>query len=316
VSAPAPESALVPDELQGSRLDAAAARLFPGYSRARLQVWIAQGLLSRNGAPAARARDAVRSGDRLELRPELPEASEAQAQDIALEVVYADAALALINKPPGLIVHPGAGAPDGTLQNALLHRFPQTAVLPRAGLVHRLDKDTSGLLLVALNLSAHSRLVAAMAGRYIRREYDALVAGPLVAGGTVDAPVGRDSGNRQRMAVTESGRRAVTHYRVHRRYRFHTHLRVRLETGRTHQIRVHMASLRHPVVGDPVYGGRVVRGAGMDPELRAALREFPRQALHARELSLAHPDSGEPLHFTAEPPADMQELLRLLAAAE
>jgi len=309
-------SAEVPAELDGSRLDAAAAKLFPVYSRARLQDWIEQGLLTRNGLAAARTRETVRGGDLLRLTPVTADAGSAAAQEITLDVVYADDALAIINKPPGLIAHPGAGAPDGTLQNALLHRFPQTSAVPRAGLVHRLDKDTSGLLVVALTLPAHTRLVAAMAARRIRREYDALVNGGVVSGATVDAPIGRDPHNRVRMAVLVGGRRAVTHYRVQERFRFHTLLRVRLETGRTHQIRVHMASLRHPVVGDGVYGGQVVRGVGMDEELRAALRAFPRQALHARELSLHHPDDGSERHFVAEPPADMQELLGRLRAAE
>jgi len=313
----APQSAEVPAELDGARLDAAAAKLFPLYSRGRLQGWIEQGLLTRNGAVAARTRELVRGGDQLQLRPVAPDANgSAAAQEITLDVVYADAALAIINKPPGLIAHPGAGAPDGTLQNALLHRFPQTATVPRAGLVHRLDKDTSGLLVVALTLPAHTRLVAAMAARQIKREYDALVNGGVVSGATVDAPIGRDPHNRVRMAVVDDGRSAVTHYRVQERFRFHTLLRVRLETGRTHQIRVHMASLRHPVVGDGVYGGQVVRGVGMDDGLRAALRIFPRQALHARELTLQHPDDGSERHFVAEPPADMQELLARLRAAE
>jgi 23S rRNA pseudouridine1911/1915/1917 synthase len=315
-AASAEQAAQVPADLDGARLDAAAARLFPAYSRARLRDWIEQGLLTRNGAAAVRVRDAVREGDQLILRPQAAAPSGAEAQAIELNVVYADAALAIINKPTGLIVHPGAGAPDGTLQNALLHRFPQTEALPRAGLVHRLDKDTSGLLVVALQLPAYTRLVADMAARRVRREYDALVNGAVVSGGTVDAPVGRDPHNRLRMAVIDDGRHAVTHYRVQERFRFHTLLRVRLETGRTHQIRVHMASLRHPVVGDGVYGGQVVRGAGMDEQLRAALRAFPRQALHARELSLTHPLDESELHFAAEPPADMQEMLSMLRRAE
>jgi 23S rRNA pseudouridine1911/1915/1917 synthase len=306
------ESAEVPSELDGARLDAAAARLFPAYSRARLQDWIEQGALTRNGVRAGRLRETVHTGDQLQLTPVVAAATGAAAQEMALEVVYADASLAVINKPPGLIVHPGAGAPDGTLQNALLHRFPQTATVPRAGLVHRLDKDTSGLLVVALSLPAHTRLVADMAARQIRREYDALVGGAVVAGGTVDAPIGRDPRNRLRMAVVENGRRAVTHYRVQERFTHHTLLRVRLETGRTHQIRVHMAHWRHPIVGDTLYGGNVVRGAGMDERLRAALRAFPRQALHARELVLRHPENDRELSFVAEPPEDMQALLRLL----
>ena len=315
-TAPVPDTltARVPAELDGARLDAAAARLFPAYSRARLQDWIGQGALTLNGAAAQRAREAVHDGDTLVLVPAASRDPVAQAQELALDVVYADEALAIIDKPAGLIVHPGAGAPDGTLQNALLHRFPQTAEVPRAGLVHRLDKDTSGLLVVALTLPSHTRLVADMAARRIHREYDALVCGEVVSGGSVAAPVGRDPHNRLKMAVTGGGRPAVTHYRVQERYPWNTLLRVRLETGRTHQIRVHMASLRHPVLGDPLYGGRVVRGAGMPAGLRTALQDFPRQALHARALTLRHPLDGRELAFAAEPPDDMQQLLALLRA--
>jgi 23S rRNA pseudouridine1911/1915/1917 synthase len=300
--------------LDGARLDRAAADLFPDYSRARLQAWIEEGRLIRNGAPAARTRDAVRAGDHLQLTiPGLPDA-EPRAQAIALDVVYADDAIAVIDKPVGLIVHPGAGAPDGTLQNALLHRFPQTALVPRAGIVHRLDKDTSGLLVVALDLKAHARLVEAMAAREIRREYEAVVNGVLTAGGTVDAPIGRDPRNRLRMAVTAGGRHAVTHYRVLERFACHSHLRVRLETGRTHQIRVHMAHIRHAIVGDTLYGGNVQRGTALSDALRLQLRAFPRQALHACELALRHPVDGTERVFQSSLPDDMCMLLAALRA--
>jgi 23S rRNA pseudouridine1911/1915/1917 synthase len=306
--------AYVPPALDGARLDRAAADLFPDYSRARLQAWIEEGRLLRDGAPAARTRDAVRAGDHLHLTiPGLPDA-EPRAQAIALDVVYADEAIAVIDKPAGLIVHPGAGAPDGTLQNALLHRFPQTALVPRAGIVHRLDKDTSGLLVVALDLKAHARLVEAMAAREIRREYQAIVNGVLTAGGTVDAPIGRDPRNRLRMAVAASGRHAVTHYRVLERFTRHSHLRLRLETGRTHQIRVHMAHIRHAIVGDMLYGGHVQRGTALSDALRQQLRAFPRQALHACELALRHPVDGVERVFQSPLPDDMRMLLAALHA--
>ncbi|WP_295687067.1 RluA family pseudouridine synthase, partial [uncultured Nevskia sp.] len=214
-----------------------------------------------------------------------------------------------------LTVHPGAGQSDSTMQNALLHRFPKTELLPRAGLVHRLDKDTSGLLIVGLTLVAYTRLVADMAARDIRREYDALVNGAVTAGGTVDQPIGRDPRNRLKMAVVEDGRPAVTHYRVQERFANHTLLRVRLETGRTHQIRVHMAQILHPIVGDAVYGGRITRGRNIEETLRLALNGFPRQALHARNLQLEHPITGEEMEFSAEAPPDMLRLLDRLRAA-
>jgi 23S rRNA pseudouridine1911/1915/1917 synthase len=305
--------ATVPHELAGSRLDAAAARLFPDYSRSRLQAWIEQGRLRVNETVVTRTRQPVAADDELVLAAEADvSASDVLAQDIALEIVHADADIAIINKPAGLTVHPGAGMPAGTLQNALLHRFPQTAAVPRAGIVHRLDKDTSGLLVVALSLPAHTKLVAALARREFHREYDALVAGVLSGGGRVEAPIGRHPGDRRKMAIAESGRPAVSHYRVVERFRFHTHVRVRLETGRTHQIRVHMAHIKHPIVGDPVYAPKTVRGRGLDPELRASLVAFPRQALHASKLALDHPVSGEPLQWSADPPADMQQLIAAL----
>jgi len=305
----------VPAALAGARLDRAATQLFSDYSRARVQQWIEEGRVRRNGAVVIRVREVVAGGDELQLEPARADTALTEAaQDIALSVIYADDALAVIDKPAGLIVHPGAGAPDGTLQNALLHRFPQTSAVPRAGIVHRLDKDTSGLLLVALTLPAHARLVAMMAARDIRREYECLVNGVPTGGTTIDAPIGRDPHNRLRMAVIEGGRRAVSHTRVLARFAHHAHLRVRLETGRTHQIRVHLAHLRHPVVGDVLYGGRVPRGAGLAPELRAQLMAFPRQALHARELAFEHPLDGRELSFESPLPQDIADLLAALKA--
>ncbi|TXH03894.1 MAG: 23S rRNA pseudouridine(1911/1915/1917) synthase RluD [Nevskiaceae bacterium] len=303
----------VPDELDGQRLDVACAKLFDAWSRARLQAWIGEGRVRLNGAPADKPRLPVHAGDLLELDAE-PEADvTVRPEAIALDIVHRDKAIAVINKPAGLTVHPGAGVSSGTLQNALLHHFPQTAAVPRAGLVHRLDKDTSGLLVVALTLPAHAKLAAAISEHAFRREYDAIVHGDMVAGGTVDAPIGRHPRERVKMAVLErGGREAVSHYRVHERFPAHTHLRVRLETGRTHQIRVHMAHIKHPIIGDATYGGDVVRGRGMDDRLRHVLKAFPRQALHARELELTHPVSGKLIGWTAEPPQDMQDLLAAL----
>jgi 23S rRNA pseudouridine1911/1915/1917 synthase len=308
------EAATVPRELNGMRLDAAAAKLFDRHSRSKLQYWIAQGHLRVNSRITTVARHALRAGDEVRLRAPAPAAAAAAPQKIRLDVVYEDADLVVLNKPAGLTVHPGAGRPDRTLLNALLHRYPQARRLDRGGLVHRLDKDTSGLLVVALSERALRRLVEAMAARQVRREYDALVMGVMPSGGTVRAAIGRHPRDRVKMTVLASGRPAVTHYRVLERFAQHTHLRVKLETGRTHQIRVHLSHIRHPVLGDPVYGGRTQRGAGLPEALRQKIANFPRQALHARELEFVHPASGAHLSFTREPPADFRELLEALRA--
>ena len=228
-------------------------------------------------------------------------------------VLYEDADLLVVDKPAGLVVHPAAGNPDRTLVNALLHRDPDLARLPRSGIVHRIDKDTSGLLVVARTLRAHRSLVEQLREHAVVREYEAVAMGVLTGGGTVDAPIGRDPRHRTRMAVVAGGRPAVTHYRVVARFRAHTHVRVRLETGRTHQVRVHLAHLHHPLVGDPVYGGRLRIPAGCSPELAEALRAFRRQALHAARLELTHPANGAPLHWESPLPADLRALLASLA---
>jgi len=256
----------------------------------------------------------VKGGEELALQAELEAAVEARPEPIPLEVVHADDALLVIDKPAGLVVHPGAGNRTGTLQNALLHRYPELTSLPRAGLVHRLDKDTSGLLLVARTLQSHTALAAAMERREIKRTYRAICQGVLTGGGTVDAPIGRHRRERTKMAVTESGRAARTRYRVVERFRAHTYCEVELETGRTHQIRVHMAHIRAPLLGDPVYGGRPKLPPAASDELRAALQGFRRQALHAARLQLQHPLTGDQLAFESPVAADLEALLELLRA--
>jgi len=241
---------------------------------------------------------------------------ELEPEDIALEVVHQDEHVLVLNKPAGLVVHPGAGNPAGTMLNALLHHDPKLAELPRGGIVHRLDKETSGLMVVARSLPAHTALVEMLSRHDVERQYEAVVLGQLVAGGTVDAPIGRHMGDRLRQAVRdeEDGKHAVTHYRLRERFRAHALLQCNLETGRTHQIRVHMAHIGHALVGDPLYGGGLRLPKGATPELVAALRGFRRQALHAERLAFAHPVSGEPLSFSAARPADLDELVRILRA--
>ena len=303
----------IPAHLAGQRLDQALAQLLPDYSRSRLKAWIDAGEVLVDGA-VSRPRDKLNGGESIEVAATVEQETATEAQAIPLEMVHEDKHVFIVNKPPGLVVHPGAGNPDRTLQNALLSRDPQLASLPRAGIVHRLDKDTSGLLIVARTIKAHTALVRMLEAREIHREYEAISRGVMTAGGTIDAPIDRHPTDRVRMAIRQGGRDAVTHYRVIKRYRAHTHVRVQLETGRTHQIRVHLSHAGYGIVGDRVYGGRLALPKGATEELRVALRDFPRQALHAAKLQLEHPVTGKPLEAQAPLPQDMQSLLQTLAA--
>jgi 23S rRNA pseudouridine1911/1915/1917 synthase len=303
----------LPAQAAGLRFDQALARALPQYSRARLQAWIESGAVQVDGRPL-RARDKVLGGEQVRIEARLAAQTVAAAEAIPLTVTFQDRTLLIINKPPGLVVHPGAGNARHTLQNALLALDPKLALLPRAGLVHRLDKDTSGLLVVARTPEAHAALIAAMAARKIGREYLAVCTGAMTAGGTVEEPIGRHRTQRTRMAVRADGRPAVTRYRLAKRFRAHTLVRVELETGRTHQIRVHLAHIGFPVVGDPLYAGRRRVPAGCTPALSAELRAFPRQALHAARLKLTHPVTGREHAWEAPLPEDMQRLLSALAA--
>jgi 23S rRNA pseudouridine1911/1915/1917 synthase len=313
-SAAAPDSQvfIVPNDCAGMRFDQVLAKLLPEYSRSRLQEWIAAGQASLDGAVAA-AKQKVWGGETIVVQPQSHPAEQPhQAEDIALDIVYEDDALLVVNKPAGLVVHPGSGNWEGTLLNALLHHAPQLEGVPRAGIVHRLDKDTSGLLVVAKTLRAQTALVRQLQARSVKREYLALVWGEVRHGGTVDAPIGRHPTQRVKMAAVEDGKPATTHYQIEEKFPSCTLLRCRLETGRTHQIRVHLASIGHPLVGDSVY----LKGAQKCiPQLRTLLHGFQRQALHATRLALEHPVSGEMMEWHAPLPQDMQLLLQQIREA-
>lgn len=303
---------IVPESLAGERLDKVVAQLFSDYSRGRLQEWIREGSIQVDGK-TKRPRDFVQANQLITLAASLPAKEESwKAQPLALDIVYEDESLMVINKPVGLVVHPAVGNPDNTLMNALLYHCPALAQIPRAGMIHRLDKDTSGLLVIAKTLTAHTELVRQLQARTIQREYEAIVTGVLISGGTVDAPMGRHPVHRKKRAIIEFGKPAITHYRVLERFHAHTRLRVKLETGRTHQIRVHMAYIHHPIVGDRVYGGRFQVPREASESLIKALREFNHQALHAQRLALIHPVSRELVEWTSPLPADMQNLLQVL----
>ncbi|MGE5167130.1 MAG: 23S rRNA pseudouridine(1911/1915/1917) synthase RluD [Deltaproteobacteria bacterium] len=312
---PATRRTHLPPEAAGRRLDQALAELFPEFSRSRLTAWIKSGDVRVDGA-AAIPRQIVRGGEEVILRAELAPEVAMAPEAIALDIRYEDADVIVVNKPAGLTVHPGAGQPAGTLQNALLHHDPELAKIPRAGIVHRLDKDTSGVMVVARSLRAHTALVEQLQARDMHRQYVAVVYGSMIAGGSVDAPIGRHPRDRLKQAIVEepAGKPAVTHYRVRERFRAHTLIECRLETGRTHQIRVHMAHVRHALVGDPVYGTGLKLPKGATPELTDAMRGFRRQALHAETLEFAHPADGRTIRVEAELPHDMQVLIAALRA--
>ena len=303
--------ALVPDSAAGRRFDAVVAELFPEFSRSRLSEWIKTGAVLLDGVPV-RPREPVHGGEQVSLNAVLEVETHAVAEDIPLSILYEDEHVYVIDKPAGLVVHPGAGNPSGTLVNALLFRDPEIAKVPRAGVVHRLDKDTSGVMVVARTVQAQTALVEQLSAREVHRQYLAVVVGALVAGGTVDAPIDRHPRDRLRMGVREDGKEAITHYRLRERFRAHTALECRLETGRTHQIRVHMAHLKHAIVGDPLYGGSLKLPKGASDELVVQLRGFKRQALHAETLEFVHPITGETISNTAPVPADLQALLLAL----
>jgi 23S rRNA pseudouridine1911/1915/1917 synthase len=305
--------AIVPLSAAGRRFDQALAEMFPDYSRSRLTAWVKAGAVTLDGAPAA-PRHLLRGGEKVQLEAELETEVTSAPEAIALDIVYEDPHLLVIDKPVGLVVHPGAGNPAGTVLNALLHHDSKLAELPRGGIVHRLDKDTSGLMVVAKTLATHTALVEMLSKHEVARQYEAIVLGTIIAGGTIDAPIGRHMGDRLRQAVRdeEDGKHAVTHYRLRERFRAHTLVQCNLETGRTHQIRVHLSHIGHPLVGDPLYGGGLKLPKRATPELVAALRGFRRQALHAERLAFEHPVTGESLSFDAPRPADMNALLAAL----
>ncbi len=302
--------ASIPLASAGRRFDQVLAELFPDFSRSRLTEWVKSGdaLL---GGRLVKPKEAVRGGEPVTLWVRIEVETDAEAEDIPIEVLHQDEDVLVVNKPAGLVVHPGAGNPRGTLVNALLHFDARLAGLPRAGIVHRLDKDTSGLMVVVRSLRAHTSLVEQLSGREVHRQYLAVVQGTMVAGTTINAPIGRHPTDRVRMAVVKegTGRDAITHYRVREKFRAHTLVECRLETGRTHQIRVHMAHARRPIVGDPLYGGSFKLPKAATPELAARLQGFRRQALHAEKLTFRHPVSGEPVTTEAALPEDMQGLL-------
>ena len=307
-------NATVSESQLGQRLDQTLAELFPDYSRSRIKEWILDRRVSVNDIVIDKPKEKVFGGERILIDAEIEEEARWEAQNIPLDVVYEDNDILVINKPRDLVVHPGAGNPDGTVLNALLYHYPEIADVPRAGIVHRLDKDTTGLMVVAKTVPAQTHLVESLQRREITREYEAVAIGRMTAGGTVSEPISRHPTKRTHMAVHPMGKPATTHYRIMEHFRAHTRLRLRLETGRTHQIRVHMSHISHPLVGDPLYGGRPRPPKGASEAFINTLRGFDRQALHATMLRLYHPITGIEMEWHAEIPQDMVDLVNALKA--
>ena len=307
-------SAEVQPEQMGQRLDQTLAELFPEYSRSRLKTWIEADLVKLNDRITNIPREKVLGGEKIEITVEVEDETRFEPENIPLNIVYEDDDIIVINKPKDLVVHPGAGNPNGTVLNALLYHYPPIAEVPRAGIVHRLDKDTTGLMVVAKTIPAQTKLVRDLQKRKITREYEAIASGIMTKGGTVDQPMARHATKRTLMAVHPMGKPAVTHYRIMENYRNYTRLRLRLETGRTHQIRVHMAHIAHPLLGDQTYGGRPRPPKNASEDFMEVLRNFKRQALHAVMLRLAHPITGEMMEWYAPLPDDFVELLNALKA--
>lgn len=305
------QTLIIPDHLGGMRLDQALAKLLTDFSRTQIQDWIKNGEIKVNGQ-LTKAKETMMGGETIVIEGTIKQQPSWEAQPIDLNVVYEDKSLLVINKPAGMVVHPAAGNYGNTLLNALLHHAPSLQELPRAGIVHRLDKNTSGLLVIAKTSQALKSLTIQLKQRTISRIYQGIVYGVLTGGGTIDEPIGRHPIQRKRMAVIETGKPAVTHYRLIEKYRAYTRVKVQLETGRTHQIRVHFAHIHHPLLGDPTYGKRLQLPKGASAELITELRQFKRQALHASELGLTHPETNEFMTWQAPLPEDMQQLISVL----
>ena len=302
---------VIPEKFKGKRLDLALSKLFPEHSRSRIQSWIKAGEVEVNNSKY-KQRNVVNSGDIIKINTTLKSIDKNQAEHISLDVIHEDKAIIILNKPAGLVVHPGAGNQKHTLVNALLHFDEKLDVLPRAGIIHRLDKDTTGIMIIARTIESYTYLVNELQERNIKRNYKAIICGQLVAGGVIENKIGRHPVHRTKMAVTDKGKLATTHYRIIKKFQHYTYLDIQLGTGRTHQIRVHMNNEKHPIIGDPLYGKNTFIKKGIDASLREFIKNFKRQALHAYNLEFTHPVSKKIISLNAELPDDMNNLIKIL----